>query len=377
MKSVFQEFVPEKFENEFAKFFGNKFGVFFPYGRVAIYSFLRAMGIKNTFVVIPAYTCGVVAASVVLSGNHLAFVDVTLDDFNMDLNILPHVMSDKVQAVIATHMFGNYFDMGFLKDVIHWAEKQYKTKIWIIQDLAHIFGGFINKNNPIKWGDVNIFGLSFSKNINSIYGGMLTTNNETIYTKVKDFRDKILRKTTFKTYWKSFILFIAGNLWDYPLSHGILRKFTKHHDYSRHEINGKFPNDWNISPPRINEKVGLAQLLRYLDIVKTKQSNCLKWRKLLNGNGFIFPKHKERNVYSHCVGLIQSGDRDAWIRKFQNNGIEVVPVYEYALPYLKPFSPYKKGEYPKAKFISERNLSFPIHRKVNVYKMKSFVRRLI
>ena len=64
-----------RFEVEFAQTFGAVAGLAFPYGRSALWAFFKAVGLEQAEVILPAYTCSVVAHAVVLSGNHSAKSD--------------------------------------------------------------------------------------------------------------------------------------------------------------------------------------------------------------------------------------------------------------------------------------------------------------
>ena len=57
----------------------------FPYGRSAEWAFFKALDIRNTEVIMPAYTCSVVAYAVTLSQNIPRFIDINLKDYNMNL----------------------------------------------------------------------------------------------------------------------------------------------------------------------------------------------------------------------------------------------------------------------------------------------------
>ena len=59
----------EDFENKFAAKFKAKYGAAFLYGRSGLYALLKSLGLKNCEVIMPAYTCVVVANAVVYSGN--------------------------------------------------------------------------------------------------------------------------------------------------------------------------------------------------------------------------------------------------------------------------------------------------------------------
>ena len=76
-----------KFEKEFANKFNAVDAIAFPYGRSAQWAFFNAVGLKNSEIIMPAYTCSVVAHSISLSNNIPRFIDINLDDFNMNLDI--------------------------------------------------------------------------------------------------------------------------------------------------------------------------------------------------------------------------------------------------------------------------------------------------
>ena len=76
----------ECFEKAFAKKFNAVDAIAFPYGRSAQWAFFKAMGIQNAEIIMPAYTCSVVAHAVSLSGNTPQFIDINLDDYNMNLD---------------------------------------------------------------------------------------------------------------------------------------------------------------------------------------------------------------------------------------------------------------------------------------------------
>ena len=132
------------FEHAFADKTGVSGAIAFPYGRSALWAFLKAVGVTGSEVVMPPYTCSVVAHAVALSGNQPRFVDIQLTDYNMDLGRLEEAISEKTRAVIPTHIFGYPVDMDRLTSIVANAEKKYGQKIWVIEDCAHSFGAARN-----------------------------------------------------------------------------------------------------------------------------------------------------------------------------------------------------------------------------------------
>ena len=202
----------EKFEKEFAKKFNNKYGVMFAHGRSGIYSLLKIWGLKNDEVICPAYTCVVVPNAIVLSGNIPVFVDCAKDSWNMDLDLLKKSITPKTKAIIATHIFGYPMDVEKLQSIVKKAEDKYGHKIYVIQDVAHSFGAKWNDRLVTEYGDAAIFGLNISKIINSIFGGMVITNDKDTFIKLLEYRDNNMKKVGIKKEIKRFIYFIAVNI---------------------------------------------------------------------------------------------------------------------------------------------------------------------
>ena len=188
----FGEKALEKFEREFAQTFKTKYALAFPYGRSAIYAILKALNIENSEIIIPAYTCIVVPHAVVLSGNIPRFVDTKSDDYNLDLDEAIKKINDKTKAIIPGNIFGYPVDLDKLEKI-----KQVKKDVLIIQDCAHCFDAEFQGKSICNQRDIAIFGLNISKQISSVFGGMLTTNNKELYQKIKEYRDKRFKKPSF------------------------------------------------------------------------------------------------------------------------------------------------------------------------------------
>jgi dTDP-4-amino-4,6-dideoxygalactose transaminase len=134
------QFEVEQFEERFSSKFGCTTGVAFSYGRAALKAFLESVGLRGCEVIVPAYTCSVVAHAITLSGNIPHFVDSELRTYNMDIWELGKAINERTGAVIVTHIFGYAMDVDAVEDIVASAEKRFQKKIWIVQDCAHAFG---------------------------------------------------------------------------------------------------------------------------------------------------------------------------------------------------------------------------------------------
>ena len=360
--NIFKKEPIEIFEREFAKKFENRYGVMFAHGRTGIYALLKIWELENAEVICPAYTCVVVPNAIVLSGNIPLFVDCGKNSWNMDLNLLEKSITKNTRCIIATHIFGYPMDVEKLQEIVKNAEVKYGHKIYVIQDVAHSFGAKWNGKLVTTYGDASVFGMNISKIMNSIFGGMVITDNNETYEKLKEWREKNSKKKGFSKELKRFAYFVAVNIafnsYVYGFVNwlerkGFLDRFVKYYE----EDKIFFPKDWDEYPAKIEARVGLNQLKKYDYIIKTKIENAKKWMEILKNNNIRFLGDIDGSTYSHCTGLVEN--RDEWIEKYIKKGIQLGILIEYSIPYMKAYQKYKKGEYPVSLEFSKKSINFP------------------
>ena len=85
-------------------------------GRVALYAILRAAGIgPGDEVLVPGFTCVVVAAAVGYTGARPVFYDIDPDTYNGDPVQAAARITDRTRAVIVQHTYGMPADLGDCK----------------------------------------------------------------------------------------------------------------------------------------------------------------------------------------------------------------------------------------------------------------------
>lgn len=352
----------EEFEKEFAKTFQAKYALSFSYGRSAIYALFKCLGIENSEILVPAYTCVVVPHAIVLSGNIPRFVDTAQNDFNLDLEEAKKKINEKTKAIIPGNIFGYPVDTEKLKEI-----KAIKKDILIIQDCAHCFGAKWQGKLVCNEGDVAFFSLNISKYISSIFGGILTTNNEEIYKKLKDYRDKNFKKPTILRYLKSLIYFVAT----YPAFNKFLYNFVSYFDYLEgKKILGKltqyyreekvdFPKDAFELLTSLEAKVGLEQLKKYQEILEKRKLIAEYYNNNLKDiPGLILPPIIEGATYSHYVPRIKN--REAIIKKMRKQGVQIGKLIDYSIPHMKAYEKYKEGEFKNSLIYSKETINLPI-----------------
>jgi len=165
----------EKFEKLFAQYIGVNYGVALGSARVAQYLLLKTLGVKKgDEVIIPAYTCPVVPSIVMALEAVPVFVDVELNTFNIDMNLIETKITEKTKVIIATHIEGY---PCAIDGVIKIADK-YGIKV--IEDCAQAIGAEYKNRKVGSFGVASYFSLASGKQVHSMGGGIVLTNNEEI-----------------------------------------------------------------------------------------------------------------------------------------------------------------------------------------------------
>lgn len=357
----------EQFEIKFAKKFDAVDAVAFPYGRSAQWAFLESIGMKNSEIIMPAYTCSVVAHAISISGNKPVFIDINLEDFNMDLNLVEKAINNKTKAIIATHTFGYAQDVNKLEEIIRIAEHKYGNKIYLIQDCCHAFDARFDGKLISSSGDVSIYAFNISKMMSSIFGGMLTFQDKDLANKVREWRDKNFIKPSLSKAIKRRLyliaVFVAFNKTIYKLTWWlqsrtkILDQFTKayHLDEKIH-----FPPDYLEKMTDIEAAVGLAQLEKYSDIIKNRIKNAKRYNKLLiRKKGWRLPPIREGSTYSHYVVLVPN--KNEVIAEYASKGEHLGELIQYVIPLLKCYSESENPkDYPNSLKASNEAVNFNV-----------------
>lgn len=115
------------------------------------------------------------------------FVDVTIPQYNIDVNELEKALSPKTKAVMIAHTLGNPFDLTKVKDFC------VKNKLWLIEDNCDALGSTYEINGVKKFtgtiGDIGTSSFYPPHHMTMGEGGAVYTNNPVLYRIAKSFRD--------------------------------------------------------------------------------------------------------------------------------------------------------------------------------------------
>jgi dTDP-4-amino-4,6-dideoxygalactose transaminase len=165
----------KSFENDLANFVGTRFAVGLNSGYDALHLSLRSLNIKNgDEVIVPAHTFVATCSAVINVGATPVLVDVT-KDFNIDVNKIEEVISERTKAIIPVHLSGWMADMPKIMKIAE------KFNLKIVEDACQSLGSSINGTYAGAWGNTGCFSFYPFKILGGYGdGGAITTNDENI-----------------------------------------------------------------------------------------------------------------------------------------------------------------------------------------------------
>lgn len=150
----------KQFEEDFARYVGSKYAIAVNSCTSALFLSLKALGIgSGDEVIVPSFTFSATASVVDHCGAKPVFVDVRKDDFNMDQKSFENAITKKTKAVIPVHYAGNRVTI--------------KSDLPVIEDSAHL----IPKAGDNEDSYTRCYSFYTTKNMTTIDGGMITTND--------------------------------------------------------------------------------------------------------------------------------------------------------------------------------------------------------
>jgi len=170
-----------KFEEEFARYTGTKYAASVSSGNGALQISLMALGIGKSHKVITPTNSFIASANCIRMTNaEPVLTDINTNDGGIDLSN----NKDSVNAIIPVHIYGNPCDFDSVKS---FAEEQ---KIPIIEDACQAHGAEYKGKKVGSLGDIGCFSFYPTKNMTvGGDGGMTTTDDEEIISKIKSIRD--------------------------------------------------------------------------------------------------------------------------------------------------------------------------------------------
>ena len=172
------------FEDEFSTKFERRFGVAVSNGSVALDLALNSINLKKgDEVILPSFTIVSCLSAVIRSGATPIFCDVDKDSWNMTLENVKNVYTNKTKAVIMVHTY------GLLSDAIDISNFCDSKNIILIEDSAEAHGLKMHNQKAGSFGLMSTFSFYANKHVTTGEGGMILTDDENLHSILKQKRN--------------------------------------------------------------------------------------------------------------------------------------------------------------------------------------------
>ena len=189
------------------------------------------------------------------------FVDVTIPQYNINVNQLEEALSDKTKAVMIAHTLGNPFDLKAVKAFCD------KHNLWLVEDNCDALGTKYTIDGETRftgtWGDIGTSSFYPPHHMTMGEGGAVYTNNPLLNRLILSYRD-----------WGRDCICVSGqdNLcghrWDGQF--GLLPKGYDHkYTYSHF--------GYNLKVTDLQAAVGVEQLKKFPSFIERRKHN---WARL-------------------------------------------------------------------------------------------------
>lgn len=173
----------EEFEKKFANYIGAKYAVAISNGTAALHAACFAAGIKEGDEVITTPITFAASANCILyQGGKPVFADIDPKTYNIDIEDVERKITKKTKAIIPVDFTGQPVDIDAVNDIAK------KYGLIVIEDAAHSFGAEYKDKKIGSLVDMTTFSFHPVKHITTGEGGMITTNDDKLYNKLKLFR---------------------------------------------------------------------------------------------------------------------------------------------------------------------------------------------
>lgn len=309
------EFV-SKFENEFADYINVKYATSVCNGTVALHLALEALGIgEGDEIIVPTLTYIASVNAIKYTGAEPVFVDSLKDTWQLDPEDIKKKITSKTTAIMAVHLYGQPCDMDSILKIAK------ENDLYVIEDCAEAFGSMYKSKYVGNFGDIAAFSFFGNKTITTGEGGMVVTNNQTLFERAKHLKGQGLAK--YREYWHDSI-------------------------------------GYNYRMTNICAAIGLAQLEQADKFIEKKVQIANWYMENFKGLPIEFNKAygEVKHTYWMCSILLDKAEnRDVLRERLQNAGVETRPLF-YPV-HTMPMYSSKFKLHPIAEDISLRGINLP------------------
>lgn len=344
-----------EFEKAFAEYIGVKYAVAVSNGTAALHLCTLALGIRGGDKVITTPITFIASANCVrYAGGDVVFADINPETYLLDIDrvrkLLELAPQGTYKGIIPVDFAGRAVDLEAFRNLAN------EFGCWIIEDACHAPGGYFVDSKGEKhncgngdFADLAIFSFHPVKHIAAGEGGMVTTNNEKLYNKLRNLR-----------------------------THGIqqipeLKQFNHGLWYYEMQELG-----FNYRLTDIQAALGISQLKRADIGLERRREIATIYERFLSEKPYIQRQSGFVTGHAYHLYVVEFNDRTAlhlYLRK-KNIYAQVHYIPVHLMPYYRQFG-WKEGDLPHAENYYKYCLSLPMYPTLKVEEQEYVIKTII
>jgi UDP-4-amino-4,6-dideoxy-N-acetyl-beta-L-altrosamine transaminase len=327
------------FEKAFSEYIGVKYAVAVSNGTAALHLCTLALGVKEGDKVITTPITFVASANCIrYAGGDVIFADIDPETCLLDIkNVRKLLKSSKIgtyKGIIPVDFAGLPVNLELFRQLAD------EFGLWIIEDACHAPGGYFKDSKNVThncgngdYADLAVFSFHPVKHIAAGEGGMITTNNEQLYHKLRNLR-----------------------------THGIQQNpELKHFDhgkwyYEMQELG------FNYRLTDFQAALGISQLKRAESGLKRRREIASVYEKAFSDKPYIIRQAGYKKEHAYHLYIVEFHRRKELYEYLREKNIfaqvHYIPVH--LMPYYRQFG-WKEGDMPHAEKYYSSCLSLPVY----------------
>ena len=239
------------------------------------------------------------------------FVDVTIPQYNIDVDMLESALSDKTKAVMIAHTLGNPFDLASVKAFCD------KHGLWLVEDNCDALGSQYTINGEKKFtgtiGDIGTSSFYPPHHMTRGEGGAVYTDDPLLAKIIKSMRD-----------WGRDCVCKSGC--DNMCGHRFDRQYGELPlGYDHKYVYSHF--GYNLKATDMQAAIGCAQLEKFPTFVERRKHNFarLKEALLVAQDRLILPEAAENadpSWFGFLITCRNGVDRNSVVRYVESKGVQ-------------------------------------------------------
>ncbi|OGC47063.1 MAG: spore coat polysaccharide biosynthesis protein SpsC [Candidatus Portnoybacteria bacterium RIFCSPLOWO2_01_FULL_43_11] len=319
----------QEFEKNFAEYIGVKYAVTLNSCASALFTAIKSLEITGE-VILPSFTFSASANAIETAGAKPVFTEINYETGNIDLKDIERRITKKTQAIMPVHFAGQSCKMDKITALAK------KRKLFIIEDSAEALGAEWQDRKTGSFG-IGCFSFFPTKNITTGEGGMITTNDEKLFQKIKTL-----------------------------IGHGISKSTSQRVREQKPWFRAAVLAGYNFRMSNLLASLGVEQLkkLDKMNDLRRKHAAYLN-KKLKDLKQIELPKEipQAKHVYQMYTIKIRRGNRDLLVKKLKEKGIEASVHFDppvHLQPYYQKKYGYKHGDFPITEKLSSSIITLPM-----------------